>query len=69
MNSYICDLIVLQKSRTNDRFKARDQGQKELYTNSTVVPQNDDDNVDVDKQPQRDTPSSRAAENKNWNNH
>ena len=49
MNLYICDLLFLEESRTNDRFKARDQGQKELYTNSKVVPRNDDADVDGEK--------------------
>ena len=33
MNLYICDLLFFEESRTNDRFKARDQGEKELYRN------------------------------------
>ena len=36
-NLYICDLLFLEESRTNDRFKARDQSQKELCTNSTTM--------------------------------
>ena len=52
MNLYTCDLLFLEESRTNDRSRARDQGQKELYTNSTVVPRNDDDDVDGKKHPQ-----------------
>ena len=51
MNLYECDLLFFEESRTNDRFKARDQGQKELYTNCTVL-RNFDDDVDGEKQPQ-----------------
>ena len=52
MNLYICGLLFLKEFRTNDRSEARDQGQKELYTNSTVVPRNDDADVDGEKHPQ-----------------
>ena len=66
MNLSICDLLFFEESRTNDRFKARDQGQNWLYTNSTVVVRNDDDDADGEKKDEIDQAGIRVED---WYNH